>query len=79
MFPISILAWAILVFCFARLKTGNSMPARMPMIAITTSSSMSVKAELLERFSCEVIVCLRCREYGNAVLQRQDEFDPTGG
>src|SRR5206468_703527 len=33
----------IFAFCFALERAGNSMPARMAMIAITTRSSMSVK------------------------------------
>src|SRR6478735_1746743 len=32
--------------CFARLNAGNNMPARMAMIAITTKSSINVKALL---------------------------------
>jgi len=30
-------------FCFARLKAGSSIAARMAMMAMTTSNSMSVK------------------------------------
>src|SRR5258707_846063 len=35
---------ASLAFCLARLKAGRSIAARMAMIAITTSNSISVKA-----------------------------------
>ena len=36
-----------LALAFARARAGNNMPARMAMIAITTSNSISVKARLL--------------------------------
>src|SRR5437660_7315005 len=38
-------------FCFALESAGNNNPARMPMIAITTRSSISVKAALDENLA----------------------------
>ena len=35
--------WVADAFCFALLKAGNSIPARIAMIAMTTRSSMRVK------------------------------------
>jgi hypothetical protein len=40
-------------------------------MAMTTRSSISVKAEVVERLSCEVIVCLRCGQYGNPPTEGQ--------
>ena len=39
-------ALTFMAFCLAFAKTGKSIAARIPIIAITTSNSMRVKADL---------------------------------
>src|SRR5687768_2091958 len=48
-----------LAFSFARLKAGRSIAARIAMIAITTSSSMSVKPALPRNLFFEFILPAR--------------------
>src|SRR5689334_69791 len=55
-------------FAFAALKAGSINPARMAMMAITTSSSMSVKAR---RDSINSVVTRRGLLQAVEVLQRQ--------
>src|SRR5205085_745497 len=38
----------VIAFCLARASVGNNIPARMAMMAMTTRSSIKVKASLLE-------------------------------
>src|SRR5580765_4944096 len=46
--------WMPCAFVFDLLNAGSSRPARMAIIAITTSSSISVKAEAREHASANV-------------------------
>src|SRR5207249_12246808 len=52
------IAWA---FCFALASAGRSMPAKIAMMAMTTSSSMSVKPQRGERivFRKVTLFCFR--------------------
>src|SRR6266480_1314527 len=50
MFDLQTARWA---FSLARAKAGSSKAARIAMMAITTSSSIRVKAEPTETFTCE--------------------------
>ena len=45
-------------FCFARESAGNSIAARMPIMAMTTSSSINVNARSV--FICQLIHAIQC-------------------
>jgi hypothetical protein len=55
---------ALLAFSLALASAGKSMPAKIPMMAITTRSSMSVKARLVLRNQLTIIFRISMISFG---------------
>src|SRR5262245_7733799 len=71
---ISVLAWLILALAFMMLNAGSSNPARIAIIAITTSNSMSVKAR---RLAARHRLALRRGANGNGTQSRPPNDGPA--
>src|SRR6188474_3223422 len=61
-------------FCLALASAGKSIPARMAMIAMTTSNSIKVKAERLRRFNLSILILWVDGEIGAEPRCRQWSF-----
>src|SRR4030095_5047456 len=75
--PVCLRLFAQVIRCallFARLRAGNNIPARIAMIAMTTSNSMSVKAFGVERAALMRPSCIAKPDLGTKQSRYAEEL-----